>query len=96
MTKVIQSLSKSQIKELIKAYIEFKKAEAHLKKLKEALTKDLVDGSYESDIGYVNKVTSTRTYIDTDKLFDEHPEINPEDYLKVRNVTTVNICNLKY
>lgn len=96
MTKVINSLDKKQIKELIRAYVDYKKAEANFKRLKEQLTKDLVEGRYESDLGYVNKFTSTRTYIDTDKLFDEHPEIDPNDYLKERDVTTVTVCNLKY
>lgn len=95
MTKVNKVLDKKEVSKLIKAYVKFKKAEKEFKQLKEELTKDLLDGKYFSDDGYVNKTTSTRTYIDTDRLFDEHPEIDPNDYLKEKEISTTTISNLR-
>lgn len=95
MTKVNKTLSEKDVSKLVKAYVKFKKAEKEFKQLKEELTKDIIDGKYFSEDGYVNKSSSVRTYIDTERLFDEHPEIDPNDYLTEKEVSMTTICNLR-
>lgn len=93
MTKV---LSEKQIKELITAYTNYKKAENNFKRIKEALTKDLKPGKYESaSYGYILKSESTRTSVDLDTLLKDHPQIDVNDYTITKQVVMTTIHNLK-
>ena len=46
---------------LVKAYVEFKAAEAKFKALKEQLTKHIAPGKHTSKYGIVNKIKAIRT-----------------------------------
>lgn len=95
MTKVNKKLEEKDMQKLINAYVKYKLAEKEFKNLKETIMKDIAEGKYICKKGYINKVKSVRTYIDTNKILEDHPEINEEDYLKETEVVTVTICNLK-
>lgn len=95
MTKEVKVLNEKQVKALVKAYVEYKKAENAFKKLKDELCKDIIEGKHESDVGYVLKTTSKRSSLDKTRLFEDHPEINEEEYLTEKEVTTITIQNLR-
>lgn len=91
MTKI---LNDKQIKELIKAHVEYKIAENRFRRVKESLTKDLIPGKYESEkYGYVLKSASKRTYLDTEAILKDYPQINPEEYTREREVISVTVQN---
>lgn len=92
MTKdVIKTLDKKAIKILVKAFLEYKKAEAKFKELKDQFTKDLADGTYKSEYGSVNKTSYESKRLDIEKLKAEHPEIDFEEYMKISEVVTTKI-----
>ena len=95
MSKVIKSIADEDMQELIRDYVAFKKAEAKFKKTKEKVTKYLVEGVYESEYGKVNKFTSIRKLLNSEKLADEHPEVIElmEQYKEDKPQTSVLITN---
>lgn len=95
MSNIIETISDKDMKELIKAYVAYKKAETAFTKLKKKLTENLLTGVYESKYGKINKFTSIRKLINFDKLFEEHPEIKEllEDYKEEKEQTSVLITN---
>lgn len=94
MTNEIQTLSDKDIKDLVKAYVEFKAAEAKFKALKEQLTKHIAPGKHTSKYGVVNKIKAIRTSIDYNAMLDDHPEIDVDDYTTEKEVESVTITSL--
>jgi len=91
MTK---QLNEKQIQQLVKAYVEFKKAEDTWKQLRAELTDDLEPGRYESEYGRVTKSTMKKRITDWKGLLEHHPEIDTSDYTDVREVTSITVTNL--
>lgn len=95
MTNEVKTLTDKQIKELIDADINAKKAIGKLKELKQKYCKDITVGKHDSKYGYVLKTIFTRKDLDKDKLFNEHPEIDEDVYLTEKEVTSITIQNMR-
>ena len=95
MSNVIESISDKDMKELIKAYVTYKKAEANFTKLKKKLTEHLMLGVYESKYGKINKFISVRKLTNFEKLYEDYPEIEKiiEKYKEEKEQTSVLITN---
>lgn len=93
MTKEINTLTNEEIHELVVAQVEYAKAKDKLQMLKDKLTKKLVAGKYVSDDGEVIKSVFVRSTLNTDRLLEEHPEIDLEDYKDEKETTSVTIKN---
>ena len=87
-----RTLSAKEINDLCQAQSVYTRAKFALDQLKERYgVKDLKDGKYFADKGVVLKTSCTRGAINTKKLLEEHPEINPEDYTDYKQVESVSI-----
>lgn len=96
MTKeTYKTLEEKQIKKLVDAYVKYKKAEAEFKRLKDEMTKDIAEGKYESKYGNITKNIMTRHSLDANKLKDEHPEIDFDEYMNTTTYTSVTVQNLR-
>lgn len=95
MVQAKRKLTESDIKSLVKSYSAYKKAELDFKKLKSELTDKLPLGRYESKYGNVIKSPFVRNVLNTNRLFEEHPELNRDEYVETTETTCVNIQNLK-
>ena len=91
MTKTV--LTDKEIKELIKAQIALKQAEDKFKDLKEKYTADLEPGIYTSESGRVLKLVKEVPTTDWNRLLADNPDINKEDYVTTKEVTSVAIRN---
>jgi len=91
MTK---QLNEKQIKQLVNAYVEFKRAEDAWKQLKAELTDDLEPGRYESEYGRVIKNTMKKRLTNWKSLIENHPELDVDAYTEVKDVTAVTVTNL--
>ena len=92
MTNV--QLSEEGIKQLINAYVDYKRAEDKFKQLRDTLCKDLVPGRYDSKYGYVTKTTAVTTKTDWQKLLWDHPEIDVSTYESTKEVTRIIVNNM--
>lgn len=90
MTK---QLNEKDIKELIMAQVEYKKAKDKFEELKERLTADLEPGKYESRYGNVIKTVFDKSKVNYKKLLWDNPDINVEDYTEQQTVSSVLIQN---
>lgn len=90
MTK---QLNDKQIQQLVKAYVEFKKAEDTWKQLKSELTDDLEPGRYESEYGRITKSTMKKKITNWKSLLEHHPELDTENYTDIKDVTSVTVLN---
>jgi len=87
-------LDSKQIKELVNAYAEMKKAEGVFQKLRaEYCGADLEAGWYECEYGRVMKTVMQKTLTDWKKLAWDHPEIDISKYTSTKEVTAINIQN---
>jgi hypothetical protein len=84
-------LDDKKIKMLVRAYIEYKHAEAAFKKLKDQYVEELLPGKYESEYGNVLKSVFLRKKFDMETLLKDHPKIKPELYTSMQEVTTTTI-----
>jgi hypothetical protein len=95
MSNTIKTISDSEMKELMKAYVEYKKAESKFKRLKEKFTNDLMLGVYETKYGKINKFESKRMLLNSTRLAEEHPEVIElmEDYKEEKTQISVTLTN---
>ena len=87
-------LTEKQIKELVIAQVEYRKAKDRLDELKEELTKDLEPGKYESKFGKVIKSVYDKTMTDWKRLIAENPEIDVYKYTRSQETVSIIIQNL--
>lgn len=90
MTK---QLTEKDIKELIMAQVEYKKAKDKFEELKERFTADLAPGKYESRYGNVIKTVFNKSKVNYKKLLWDNPDINVEAYTEQQTVSSVLIQN---
>ena len=90
MTK---QLTDNEIKELILAQIEYKKAKDKFEALKSQLTDDLEAGTYVCKYGKVMKNSYLKSFTDWKRLVRENPDIDVANYEKQQEVTSVVIQN---
>lgn len=88
-----KQLTEKDIKELIMAQVEYKKAKDKFEELKERFTADLVPGKYESRYGNVIKTVFDKSKVNYKKLLWDNPDINVEDYTERQTVSSVLIQN---
>lgn len=90
MTK---QLTDNEIKELVLAQIEYKKAKDKFDALKAQLTDDLDFGTYIGKYGKVMKNSYIKNITDWKRLVRENPDIDVANYEKQQEVTSVVIQN---
>lgn len=96
MTTVTSRIpTEKEIRKLIDAYVDYKKAEDKFKKLKDELTSDLVTGKYESKYGNIIKNLITRNKLNLDKLKADYPDIDFDSYNETTQYISVTIQNMK-
>lgn len=95
MTQEINTLTEKEMKQLVQAYVDYKKAEDRFKVLKEKLTSNLIEGSYTSKYGKIVKSIATQSSLDIKKLLEEHPELEEliNSYRKSSGFMRVTISN---
>lgn len=88
-----KQLTEKDIKELIMAQVEYKKAKDKFEELKERLTANLEPGKYESRYGNVIKTVFDKSKVNYKKLLWDNPDINVEAYTEQQTVSSVLIQN---
>lgn len=91
--KMTKQLTDNEIKELVLAQIEYKKAKDKFDALKAQLTDDLDDGTYVCKYGKVMKNHYIKSITDWKRLVRENPDIDVADYEKQQEVSSVLIQN---
>lgn len=86
-------LTEKEIKELVIAQVEYKKAKDKFDEIKERLTKDLAPGKYEGKFGKVTKTIFEKTRTDWKRLIDDNPEIDVNKYSESQESVSVFIQN---
>ena len=86
-------LTEKEIKELVIAQVEYKKAKDKFDEIKERLTKDLEPGKYEGKFGKVTKTIFEKTRTDWKRLIDDNPEIDVNKYSESQESVSVFIQN---
>lgn len=93
--KVEGPISKSQMSKLINLMLESKRAKEKYDAYKEELTKDLKDGEYIiPNVGKVIKCTYVKYLFNKNEFYNNHPNINLDDYQKEVVTTKLDIKNL--
>lgn len=87
-------LTDKEIKELVIAYVEYKKAKDRFDELKKKLTADLIPGKYESKFGQVTKTVFDKEITDWKQLIKDNPNLDVDKYTEKRETTMVFIQNL--
>lgn len=97
MTQEIKTLTDKEIKQLVDAYVDYKKAEDRFKVLKEKLTSDLIEGAYVGKAGKIVKSIATQSSLDIKRLIEEHPELEAliDSYRRNSEFSRVTISNYK-
>ncbi|MCR4715894.1 MAG: hypothetical protein K5656_01815 [Lachnospiraceae bacterium] len=90
MTK---QLTDNEIKELIVAQVEYKKAKDKFDEVKERLTKDLEPGRYESKYGKIIKTVFTKMKTDYKRMLWDNPDIDIKQYEEPQEVSSLVIQN---
>jgi len=90
MTK---QLTDNEIKELIVAQVEYKKAKDRFDEVKERLTKDLEPGRYESKYGKIIKTVFTKMKTDYKRMLWDNPDIDIKQYEEPQEVSSLVIQN---
>lgn len=89
-------LSKSEVKELVTLYVAKVKAENAFNKAKERICKELAEGKYEvPNVGSVNKITYVQNKLNLERLKEDYPDLDLDDYKDPSEVTSVKIQNLR-
>jgi len=86
-------LTEKEIKELVIAQVEYKKAKDKFDEIKERLTKDLEPGKYEGKYGKIIKTVFTKMKTDYKKLLWDNPDIDVKQYEEPQEVSSVVIQN---
>jgi len=90
MTK---QLTENEIKELVLAQIEYKKAKDKFDEVKERITKDLEPGKYEGKAGKIIKTLFTKMKTNYKQLLWDNPDIDISKYEEPQEVSSVVIQN---
>jgi len=90
MTK---QLTEQEIKELVIAQVEYKKAKDKFDEIKERVTKDLEPGKYESKYGKIIKTVFEKAKVDYKKLLWDNPNIDVNKYTEIQEVSSIVIQN---
>lgn len=85
------TLTDKQMKSLIKKYTAYKKAQREWEMLRDELCKDLPIGKYISEFGVINKIMSTCKSLDKNKLVQNYPDLNLDDYETKKEYTAIKV-----
>ena len=85
------TLTDKQMKPLIKKYTAYKKAQREWEMLRDELCKDLPIGKYISEFGVINKIMSTCKSLDKNKLAQNYPDLNLDDYETKKEYTAIKV-----
>lgn len=86
-------LTEKEIKELVIAQVEYKKAKDKFDEVKERLTKDLEPGKYEGKFGKVIKTVFEKARTDWKRLVADNPELDVSKYTETQENTSILIQN---
>lgn len=85
------TLTDKEMKSLIKKYTAYKKAQREWEMLRDELCKDLPIGKYISEFGVINKIMSTCKSLDKNKLVQNYPDLNLDDYETKKEYTAIKV-----